>query len=124
MNDHTCNILAEVAHERTRQETLWGQQDHVDHLPVSWEQKWSLLMDYGNLANKFRQIHAEATVKLTEMGMPPGKTSSWDVILLEEVYEAVCEDIPEKIREELVQVAAVAVAWIEALDRRMEQTHG
>jgi hypothetical protein len=43
---------------------------------------------------------------------------TWDGILLEEVYEALAEADPVKLREELVQVAAVAASWVVALDRR------
>jgi hypothetical protein len=42
---------------------------------------------------------------------------TWAHILTEEFYEALAEADPEKLREELVQVAAVAVAWVECLDR-------
>ena len=41
-------------------------------------------------------------------------------ILVEEVGEvarAICDRDPEHMREELIQVAAVAVAWVEALSR-------
>jgi len=43
---------------------------------------------------------------------------TWRHILQEEVCEAFAEDDPEELRKELVQVAAVAVAWIESLDRQ------
>jgi hypothetical protein len=46
------------------------------------------------------------------------KTLKWVDILEEEVAEAAAESDPAKLRAELVQVAAVAVAWIEAIDRR------
>jgi hypothetical protein len=45
------------------------------------------------------------------------KDPSWFAILLEEVYEAFSETEPEKQREEMVQVSAVAVQIIEYLDR-------
>lgn len=38
-------------------------------------------------------------------------------VLEEEVSEALAEEDPEKLRVELVQVAAVATKWIEKLDR-------
>ena len=47
-----------------------------------------------------------------------GGTGTWRHILDEEVCEAFAEEDPEALREELVQVAAVAVAWIESLDRQ------
>lgn len=49
------------------------------------------------------------------MGKDPGPTSSF-----EEVYEALASETVEDLREELIQVAAVAVSWIEAIDRRAQ----
>jgi hypothetical protein len=43
-------------------------------------------------------------------------------LLEEEAYEALAEDDPVKLREELVQVAAVAFKWIAELDRRAGKT--
>lgn len=37
---------------------------------------------------------------------------------IEEVLEAFAEADPDRLRAELVQVAAVATKWIQALDRR------
>lgn len=44
--------------------------------------------------------------------------ADWRAVLLEEVYEAMAEDDPAKLRAELVQSAAVCVAWIEDIDSR------
>jgi len=44
-------------------------------------------------------------------------TLTWRDILREEVFEAFAETDRDKLREELIQVAAVAVQWIEAIDR-------
>jgi hypothetical protein len=43
---------------------------------------------------------------------------TWRDILLEEVAEAFAEDDPGRLRAELIQVAAVATQWVEAIDRR------
>jgi hypothetical protein len=43
---------------------------------------------------------------------------------MEEVLEAFLETSPEKQREEMIQVAAVAVAIIERLDRQIEGENG
>ncbi len=40
----------------------------------------------------------------------------WWLILREEVFEAAAEDDPAELRAELVQVAAVALKMIDALD--------
>jgi hypothetical protein len=45
-------------------------------------------------------------------------TLTWTHILEEEVCEALAETDQERLREELVQVAAVACAWVECIDRR------
>jgi hypothetical protein len=42
--------------------------------------------------------------------------------LLEEVFEAMAEDSPVKLAHELTQVAAVAVAWVEAIERRLRDS--
>ena len=41
---------------------------------------------------------------------------------LRTVGEAFAESDPDKLRTELIQVAAVAVAWIESIDRNSEAT--
>lgn len=43
---------------------------------------------------------------------------NWEDVLVEEVAEAIDAPDDAALREELVQVAAVAVAWIECIDRR------
>lgn len=43
---------------------------------------------------------------------------TWRDILAEEFNEALAESDPDRLRAELVQVAAVAVNWVEAIDRR------
>ena len=48
------------------------------------------------------------------------RRGSWALVLLEEVLEAMHEDDVERLRAELVQVAAVAVRWIGAIDARGE----
>lgn len=72
----TWNVLDEVNQERLRQETKWGEQNH---LPSFW------------------------------------------ITILGEEYGEACHAILEKdsvnYREELIQIAAVAVAMIESFDR-------
>lgn len=43
---------------------------------------------------------------------------TWLYVMREEVYEAFAESDQAKLREELVQVMAVAGRWIEAIDAR------
>lgn len=93
-------VLVELAAERARQDDKWGQQDHPDGTgPLALE--WAL-----RAKEMCQQAHQDGD-------------QTWALVLEEEVAEACAEDDPHRLRAELVQVAAVAVAWIEALDRRL-----
>lgn len=93
-------VLAEVIQERVRQDEKWGEQNHPDGTGLSWEIE---------AAKSARRV----CDRKADLG-----TVSWADILHEEYAEALAERDVERLREELVQVAAVAVAWIEAIDRR------
>lgn len=93
-------FAAAVDEERGRQLAKWGDQHHPD----------------GTGGPAMRQYADEVRAQcqyLAENGGP-----DWRSILLEEVYEAMAEDDPKKLREELIQSAAVIQAWLHDLDRR------
>jgi hypothetical protein len=96
----TAAVLAEVAAERARQDANWGEQNHRD----------------GTGGGLMRTI-AHARRQTTEWHSSIGQLT-WHDILREEVAEADAETDPARLRTELIQVAAVACAWIEAIDRR------
>lgn len=98
----TAHVLMDVSEERERQTRKWGEQHHLDHCPY-------LYREWDRWADNWKAIN-DRRVQKDEL--------SWDGILLEEVYEALAETDPAMLREELVQVAAVAVAWIEDIDSR------
>jgi hypothetical protein len=104
----TFVVLAEVRQERARQYGLWGEQNHPD-VPAE--------SDYRVYSGEHWLIEADFWKNLNS-DRGAGGQLAWDGILLEEVFEALSEEDPLKLRAELVQVAAVAVAWIEAIDRR------
>lgn len=88
MSNPTLNVLAEVVNERTRQDEKWGEQNHQ---PPIW---------LGILGEEFGE-------------------------LCEAVNETVFDNGPEErkkggvanMRAEAIQVAAVAIAFVEMLDR-------
>lgn len=92
-------ILMEVLEERRRQRAKWGEQNYPDGTNADWI--------------KTRDMAQSATDAATSCG-----ALTWLHVLYEEVCEAFAEDQPEALRSELIQVAAVAISWIEALDRR------
>ncbi len=105
-------VLKEVAIERQRQDAKWGVQNHPD-LPEE-----AIQLDPAERCEYF-SLMAESVAKTAcEEAFKDGRGSYAD-IFLEEVSEAIAAANNEKrLREELVQCAAVACAWVECIDRR------
>ena len=94
----TLAILGEVSAERQRQREKFGaQDDRPSFCPT--------------------QLTGPLQRKLASLRSANETAPSWDTIIREEVLEARLAPTAAELRAELVQVAAVAVAWIEALDR-------
>lgn len=98
-------VLDDIGIERNRQDSKWGVQDHPD----------GAFLSAGAMSaiREAAQMSCALDVKFS--------TVNWVNILDEEVAEAFEQAAlknDEALREELVQVAAVAVAWIECIDRR------
>jgi hypothetical protein len=108
MSQHTLLLLRDVGYERVRQAQLWGKQDHPD-IPAK----------VAGPANAFFGIPTEVAGKQLCQDAFRRGMGSFGHILLEEVteaYAAIGDD--RALRAELVQVAAVAIQWCEAIDRR------
>ena len=99
MTTPTLSILAEVLAERVRQDAKWGEQNHPDGTGLRADAAMAALA----------KADCDRAARDGEL--------TYRHILDEEVCEAFAETDPAKLRVELVQVAAVAVAWIEKLDR-------
>lgn len=95
-----AGVLAEVQAERERQDVKWGQQNHPD-----------------GTGNTSQQKDADRARRWCQDAFGAGY-GTWSYVLAEEVAEANAERDPAKLRAELLQVAAVAVAWVDAIDRR------
>lgn len=104
-------IHGEVEKERQRQLELWGEQNHPD----------------GTGAHLYTKIVGETEItwgdleRLAKRRVQRGvrdRTLTWLDIMLEEMAESFAEGDPAKLRVELIQVAAVAIQWIETIDRR------
>jgi hypothetical protein len=102
------DVLNEVRGERYRQDARFGVQDHPDVPQMALR---PLRLQLGMLPS------ADLKELIDRLKATGGLY--WLALLLEEVAEAgeAAWD-PVELRRELVQVAAVAVAWIEAIDRR------
>jgi len=107
----SAGVLEEVSQERVRQDAKWGEQNHPDGTGDDWAMCSGQHIGWAEeAADDARRRCQEASTK------PWGDTFA--LILNEEVAEAFAESDPSRLREELLQVAAVAVNWIEAIDRR------
>jgi hypothetical protein len=104
MRTYTAFVLEEVRGERRRQDAKFPDQHLPDGTGGSWsEAHYRNLLDRVRLINDSHAQTGEAT---------------WESVLAEEVFEALLEADPVALRAELIQVAAVAVRWIEDIDQR------
>ncbi|MEU8176501.1 hypothetical protein AB0C14_26820 [Microbispora hainanensis] len=92
-------VLTDVTAERVAQDAMWGLREHPDGTEPA----------YAREADLAKRAVADAAAE--------GRLT-WRHILHEEVLEAFAEDDPDRLRTELIQVAAVAVKWVQAIDRR------
>ena len=92
-------VILDLLAERRAQDEKWGQQNHRDGTGRP--------EDVG-MAGVIRT----RTQRRFDAGM-----GTWRDILDEEVAEAYAEKDPDRLRQELIQVGAVVIAWIEAIER-------
>jgi hypothetical protein len=95
--------LRDVRDESVRQDDKWGEQNHPDGTGRPFD---------AEIAAKIREQCDQAT----EDG-----SITWRHILAEEVFESFAESDPEKLKYELLQVAAVALQWRQAIERRQKR---
>lgn len=95
----TIAVLWDIFKERLRQNKKFGvsSQDHLANGTGSGY--------YQSMCKVKRDFCDSQTVK------------TMDSILLEEVYEAMAEKDPIRLKTELTEAAAVCVKWIEKLNR-------
>lgn len=113
-SQHDWNVLSEIAGEHSRNLARWGAQDHPSVLlkfPDGQDMTQECLPDFYGIVPEDK---AKASC---ERRFAHG-IGAWADIGIEEMAEAVCAPDDEHRRAELVQVAAVCVAWIQAIDRK------
>lgn len=96
-------VLANSAvQECSRQYDQWGEQNHPDGTGLTND-----------------DLAAEAVKRFNAVMVDAGQLT-WRDILWEEVREVFAETEPDKLIEELEQVAAVSLSWIDAIKRRSQ----
>lgn len=97
-------VLTEIFYERVRQYDKWGVQNHID----------------GTGPETVPEDYADRMKAVVDSSAAAG-TLTFHQILMEEVAEALSEDDPKALRAELIQVSAVAAAWIQKIDRDLDR---
>ncbi|PVB16820.1 hypothetical protein I3U42_01260 [Mycobacteroides abscessus subsp. abscessus] len=122
----TGRVLQLIAYERHRQQEKWGDQNHPNVDPVLTRRVGGCTVK--RMAEEYEIPSANRAKFLCQTAAERGQVT-WGHILVEELAESIesatlldqATDLPDdarlalryKLHQELVQVAAVAVAWAE-----------
>ena len=109
-------VIEDVRSERKRQDEKWGEPKRQPDGTGS-QRHPAIAMAIGHDWESLNYGELEREAKYTIDWHAQNAQVTFADILLEEVFEALATDTPEDLREELIQVAAVAVKWVEVLDR-------
>ncbi len=113
--ERTNNILGEIFEEREQQFEKWGDQ------LLRWDdpQDPTGVHLMGRSYTDFEQMAKQRCDAYRNYSAQPGRPDIRNnaLVLIEEVFEALAAKDPANVRAELIQVAAVAVKAVEALDR-------
>lgn len=113
-------VLTQVFDERRKQDDHWGVQRHPDtmlgHIQPGEDEFMATYLREGLILATEQKLEQsrDSYDESVKMGV-----TNWAEILEEEFWEAILEAYigdKAKLRKELIQVAAVAVAWVECLD--------
>lgn len=96
-------VLGEVRAERVRQHTRWGEQDWPDGTGRSL---------FGGGTAYVAGMTLEATARTQQ-----ARDMTYAAIFAEEAGEVLQESDPDKLMVEIIQCAAVLVAWAEKIRR-------
>lgn len=110
----TVAVLEDVKAERARQFAAYGTNEECENGTgpgVMWLQPFTLT-DAVYIQKELRRDYEEHDKAVT------GRSVTWMRLVREEIAEAFTEDNPTRLREELIQVAALCVSWIEKIDAK------
>lgn len=118
-----AGVMVEVFDERARQDKKWGEQNHPDLRP-GLDKYLGLaedgVLDLVEVADYYGLPTAGEAKTLTDTTAAEGN-GSWVAIATEELAEALeAFALGDELagRTEVVQLAAVCVQWVQAIDRR------
>lgn len=110
----TINVLEKVFEERNRQVERYGHNDDkVDG--TGPKSAW--------LSPLIGEISAQAIEERLREGYEKDGGDggvTWMHLVREEIAESFAESDPDRLEEELLQVAALCVSWVETIQKRRE----
>ena len=114
--------VADVLTERVRQETKWGEQNHPIAPPRDGGLRWHYAHTVGNTALARLGLPTEKAARVACDEAAKAGRVTYGHILGDEGAEmiyaaAIHGDASDEVRAEAVQVAAVALAIVERIDR-------
>lgn len=117
---HSMGALVQVLKERQAQVRRFGEQRRDDIRPIGTVKS---SRDPGAYACRsyFIPTPQEARERCREVEQERRRGADWSSILLEEfceVVEAAYIGDPDRLEEELIQTAAVCIAWVEDIRSR------
>lgn len=110
MNPKRNDALIDVVGELASQDQKWGKQSHKDGTGPR-----------NTIAGKPVTVLARLTKSLNDENENLGE-QRWSSILMEEFLEAVETEDPDKLYDELAQVAAVAIQWMADIKSREDDS--
>lgn len=113
-------VVHEVLKERARQDAKWGEQNHPDLSPEFDG------AEVGEVHEEMGVLLADDAKAQVERRARRGALGYADIALEEfaEAIEAAALRDTKALRTELIQTAAVLVAWVECIDRRTAKAEG
>lgn len=114
------NIFKEIRIERQKQNEKWGEQNHACLDVV-------LLNRIGSctpkrMCDEYELPSEERAKQMCDNAFSQGR-GTYAHIAVEEMSEVISAFDIHKRREELIQLTAVCVAWIEKIDRNLLNGH-
>lgn len=127
----TLQVVNEVVEEHRRQDAKWGEQNHPSLCSGALADVFSGHTPVFIVEVAMELPHPEYVKSLVNERLQKQTVGYADIALEEftEVVEAAALDArdggnEDRTRTELVQLAAVCVAWVEAIDRRAAKRGG
>ena len=107
----TRAVLDRVLTERRAQEARYGEANELLLDGTGYDTRWLLPLTKASAENIQQDLRSDYEAFEQETGNP-----TWMHLVREEIAEAFQESDPDRLAEELIQVAALCVSWVERLD--------